>query len=181
MRSVVRGKNAKTDSVTLELFTQLSLGISAPNVNSVQDALAQLCSVEQIDAKAKRSTFQHLPPLLILNIKRFTYDDKQGCVEKIKKAIRYDEKMKFDSSSLLAPEATAQTLNLEYTLMAVICHHGDRADHGHYTAMVRYNDNWFLYDDASVRSIPLSEVTSQQYAAYLLLYQSNAPKVQIRP
>jgi len=177
MRSVVRGKNAKADSVTLELFTQLNLGISTPGVSSVQDALAHMCSIEQIDSKTKRNTFQQLPPLLILNIKRFTYD--QGSVQKIKKGIRYDEKMKFDSS-LLAQEAAPETLNLEYTLMAVICHHGERADVGHYTAMVRYNDSWYLYDDALVREINISEVTSQNYAAYLLVYQSNAPKVSIR-
>eukprot|EP00397_Hematodinium_sp_SG-2012_P015643 GEMP01015935.1.p1 GENE.GEMP01015935.1~~GEMP01015935.1.p1 ORF type:complete len:518 (+),score=126.17 GEMP01015935.1:92-1645(+) len=179
LRSVVRGKNAKADSVTLELFTQLSLDISAPSVTSVQDALAHLCSVEQIDSKTKRNTFQQLPPLLILNIKRFTFD-MQGGVQKIKKALRYDEKMKFDAS-LLAAEAPPDTGSLEYTLMAVICHHGERADVGHYNALVRYNDSWFMYDDANVRAIALSEVTNQQYVAYLLLYQSNAPKVYIRP
>lgn len=179
MRSVVRGKNAKADSVTLELFTQLNLGISSPNVTSVQEALAHMCSMEQIDSKTKRNAFQQLPPLLILNIKRFTYDT-QGGVQKIKKAIRYEEKMKFDPQ-LLAQEASIETQALEYTLMAVICHHGERTDAGHYTALVRYNDNWFMYDDATVRAININEVTNQQFAAYLLLYQSNASKVIIRP
>jgi len=178
IRSVVRGKNAKADSVTLELFTQLSLDISAPHVTSVKEALAHMCSIEHIDSKTKRNMLQELPAILILNLKRFAY--LQGGVQKIKKAIKYEEKMKFDSS-LLAQEASAESRAVEYTLMAVINHHGERADVGHYNALVRYNDTWFMYDDAVVRPINIQEVTSQHFAAYLLVYQSSTPKVCIRP
>lgn len=178
IRSVVRGKNAKADSVTLELFTQLSLDISAPHVTSVKEAVAHLCSVEHIDSKTKRNGLQELPAILILNLKRFAY--LQGGVQKIKKAIRYEEKMKF-LPSLLATEASDDTRNVEYTLMAVINHHGERADVGHYNALVRYNDTWFMYDDATVRPIDVREVLSQHFAAYLLVYQSSKPKVCIRP
>jgi len=67
----------------------------------------------------------------------------------------------------------------EYHLTAVINHHGESANGGHYNATVKYNTDWYMYDDAVVRHMELREVVNQQYTAYLLMYQCHA-KVDIR-
>merc|ERR1712050_559695 len=55
-----------------------------------------------------------------------------------------------------------------YQLTSVICHIGDSVDGGHYNAAVRYNNEWYMYDDSLIPyQIELREVLSQQFTAYL--------------
>lgn len=168
VRSSLRAKHAKADSVSLEPFNHLILDISAANVDSVWSALEVYCGAEAVnDGRAtKRLQFKVLPKVLIVNFKRFSYNKDTGCPQKIKKAVRYEEKLTFDKQWLVDDVEP-----LEYTLTAVICHHGDSANGGHYNAAVRYNSDWFMYDDALVRQMDLREVLNQQLTAYLLVYQ----------
>mmetsp|Transcript_8795 Transcript_8795/g.19331 ORF Transcript_8795/g.19331 Transcript_8795/m.19331 type:complete len:761 (+) Transcript_8795:124-2406(+) len=169
LRSSVRSKNAKADSVSLEPFNHLILDISSPAVDSVWTALEAYCGAEAVNEgrATKRLRFEMLPKVLIVNLKRFSYNKDAECPQKIKKAVKYEEKLVFDRSWLiddLEPPA--------YQLAAVICHHGESANGGHYNAIVRYNSDWYMYDDALVRQLELREVMNQQFTAYLLLYLS---------
>jgi len=177
IRSAVRSKNAKADSVSLEPFNHLILDVSAPTVDSVWTALEAYCGAEAVNEgrATKRLQFKVLPKVLIVNLKRFTYNKDTGQPQKIKKAVWYDEKLVFDRNWLV-DEVDPQ----EYHLSAVICHHGDSTNGGHYNAAVRYNSDWFMYDDAIVRQMDLREVVNQQFAAYILVYQCQ-DKVDIRP
>lgn len=174
MRSVVRAKAAKADSVSLEPFNHLSLDISHSNVNSVWDALVSHCIPEDVnDGHAtRRIQFKMLPRVLIVNLKRFVYTTKGRAigVQKIKKAIEYKPKLIFHRNWLAEGVEP-----LEYVITAVICHHGDSANGGHYTAAVRYvtesGAEWYLYDDSVVRRLEPREVAAQQDKAYLLVYQ----------
>merc|ERR1712014_210854 len=104
--------------------------------------------------------------VLILTLKRFSYNKDTGCPQKIKKAVAYEEKLTFDGSWMMEGMEPQ-----EYQLAAVICHHGESANGGHYNAAVRYNKEWFMYDDALVRQMELKEVMSQMFTAYILVYQ----------
>lgn len=177
IRSSVRSQSAKADSVSLEPFNHLILDISSPSVDSVWSALEAYCGAEAVNEgrATKRLQFQMLPKVLIVNLKRFLYNKDTGCVQKIKKRVEYEEKLTFDRSWLVDDVEPP-----EYQLGAVICHHGDSANGGHYNAAVRYNSEWYMYDDAIVRQMELREVMNQQFTAYLLLYQCH-DKVHIRP
>jgi len=177
VRSAVRSKGAKTDSVSLEPFNHLILDISSSAVDSVWSALEAYCGAEAVNEgrATKRLQFKLLPKVLVVNLKRFSYNKDTGCPQKIKKAVRYEEKLVFERTWLVG-DAAAQ----EYFLTAVICHHGDSVNGGHYNAAVRYNNDWFMYDDALVQQMELREVLNQQFTAYLLLYRCN-DKVDIRP
>lgn len=177
VRSSLRSKNAKADSVSQEPFNLLILDISPSNVDSVWSALEVYCGAEAVnDGRAtKRLHFKVLPKVLILNLKRFSYNKDTGCPQKIKKAVRYDEKLTFDRSWLVDDVEPP-----EYHLTAVICHHGDSVNGGHYNASVRYDTEWYMYDDALVRQMSLAEVMNQQFTAYLLLYQCH-DKVNLQP
>lgn len=177
IRSSVRMKASRADSVSLEPFNHLTLDITPPNIDSVWKALEAYCLPEAVnEGKAtKRLQFKTTPKVLILNLKRFTYNMETGCPQKVKKPVRFDEKLVFDRSWLV-DDGEPQ----EYSLTAVICHHGESANGGHYNSAVRYNGEWFMYDDAIVRPISLPEVSSMCHTAYLLVYQCS-DRVDISP
>lgn len=177
IQSSLRSNGAKADSVSLEPFNHLILDISSESVDSVCSALEAYCRAEAVDEgrATKRLQFKLLPKVLILTLKRFSYNKDTGCPQKIKKAVAYEEKLTFDPSWLV-DDVERQ----EYQLTAVICHHGESANGGHYNAAVRYNSDWYMYDDALVRQMELREVMNQMFTAYLLLYQCH-DKVDIRP
>ncbi|KAF4142058.1 Ubiquitin carboxyl-terminal hydrolase domain-containing protein [Phytophthora infestans] len=61
-----------------------------------------------------------------------------------------------------------------YDLMAVVNHHGESVNGGHYTSYVRDEvQRWILFDDVEVRTVSAEEVTTSQ--AYLLYYVRRNP------
>jgi len=177
IRSSVRAKSSKADSVSLEPFNHISVDISAPSVDSVWTALESYCNAETVNEgrATKRLQFSALPKVLILTLKRFAYNKETGIPQKIKKAVKYDERLVFDRTWLvdgLEPQ--------DYQLTAVICHHGESANGGHYNSAVRYNNEWFMYDDALVRPMNPPDSLGYTVTAYLLVYQSSE-KVSIKP
>jgi ubiquitin C-terminal hydrolase len=177
IRSSVQEKNKKADSVSLEPFNGLILDISSSSVDSVWSALEAYCGTEAINEgrATKRLQFKAVPKVMTLNLKRFSYNKDTGCSQKIRKVVKFEERITFDRSWLV-DELEPQ----EYQLTAVICHHGDLISGGHYNAAVRYNSDWYMYDDVSVRQIDIREVLSLAASVYLLLYQCNE-RIDIRP
>lgn len=177
IRSSVQEKTKKADSVSLEPFNGLILDISSSSVDSVWSALEAYCGTEAVNEgqATKRLQFKTVPKVMTLNLKRFSYNKDTGCSQKIRKPVKFEEKITFDSSWLV-DELEPQ----EYQLTAVICHHGDLITGGHYNAAVRYNSDWYMYDDVSVRQIDIREVLSLAASVYLLLYQCN-DRIDIRP
>jgi ubiquitin carboxyl-terminal hydrolase 10 len=180
MRSIVRSRGAKADSASLEPFNHLLLDISLHDVSSVWTALEVHCGPESVNegVATRRLQFESLPRVLILNLKRFAYHlDRRGMgrAQKIKKPISFGEKLVLDRKWL-----TDGLESPEYIITAVICHHGDSVHGGHYNAAVRYNAEWYWYDDAIVRKMDVREVAAQRDSAYLLVYQHQAT-LELRP
>lgn len=77
----------------------------------------------------------------------------------------------------------------KYRLCSWICHLGEEANSGHYTAFTRYNEDWTKYDDASKSPImDLQYAMKNSYStAYIFMYElltidgERAPNVYIRP
>jgi len=177
IRSSVRSNDTQADSVSLEPFNHLILDISAPSVDSVWSALEACCGTEAVNEgqATKRLRFESLPKVLVVNLKRFLYNKDTASTQKITKRVDYEETLTFDRSWVVDGVEPPG-----YQLTAVICHHGDSANGGHYNAAVRYDADWYMYDDALVRQMELREVMNQQFTAYILLYRCDE-KVFIRP
>merc|ERR1712087_330382 len=115
----------------------------------------------------RRIQFKMLPHVLIVNLKRFVYTTKGRSfgVQKSKKSIEFKPKLVFHRRWLAEGVEP-----LEYAITAVICHHGDSANGGHYTAAVRYSTEsgpeWYCYDDSVVRRMEPREVAAQQDKVY---------------
>lgn len=175
IQSAVRSKSAKVDSVTLEPFNHLDLDISQAGVSSVRTALGAFCSPEAVkEGEAmRRLQLKVLPKVLILCLKRFTYS--KGKAQKVKKAITFDQKLVFDKE-WLAEGAESP----EYFLTSVVCHIGEGIHGGHYNAIVRFNADWYLYNDSTVTKMEPRQVGAETVSAYLLVYQSRG-MVDFRP
>lgn len=97
VRSTLRCPGAK-DSVNLEPFQSLPLDIQPENVLSVEDAIRNMTvpeimhdylSPKGVRVEATKQVFlESLPPVLILHMKRFVFDNVGG-VQKLQKAVRY--------------------------------------------------------------------------------------------
>lgn len=203
-RSVLTIPKAKeSQSITVDPFRCILVDISQLDVNTIEDALWKFNHVEKLPYKieagreviARKQTFiDELPPVLILQLKRFSYQHDQGdydnehnyeesegeahrgvgTIEKVMKDIKFGLNLTIPSECLLAGVRTTQ--KQDYQLIGAIYHHGRNAQGGHYTCDVRRNGNkWLRIDDTAVEGIDADSVTekpnSSDKSAYILMYE----------
>jgi len=154
--------------VNLEPYTPLQLDIQAPEVRSVVDALKHLTVPEKIqgDFKSpkgpnvtamKQVSIDTLPPVLILHLKRFQYDNTGG-TQKIWKKIAYPLQLDIPREVLSPRRKTGSPPR--YSLIGVVYHHGKSASGGHYTVDVLRQDkkSWVRIDDTVIKRVRADEV-----------------------
>lgn len=110
--------------------------------------------------------FGHLPPLLVINLKRFS--DASG--KKIDDMVQYPlHQLQFQSED---------EGELSYELTCVVCHHGSAVS-GHYTSLCKYQQQWYLMNDEMVTPVKEESVISSH--AYLLFYRVSFTKSVSKP
>lgn len=190
LRSSLVCPGSKT-SVILEPYRSLPLDIQPNDVRSIEDALFHITEPETISGvwsqarhafvdATKRVCIEALPPVLILHLKRFVYDDMYG-VQKSTKPVQYGLTLEIDPEILSAPCRRTQP-STKYALFGVVFHHGRLASGGHYTVAVRRQDNsgWIHFDDTHAWPVPTEVILNGPHAppyqgdAYLLFYQKMA-------
>lgn len=173
IRSEFKVPGNKT-SVTLEPYQPLQLDIGSPDVHNIVDALKGLTKPESIqgdfnssrghNVKATKQIFiDTVPPVLILHLKRFQYDNLTGFTQKIWKKVGYPLDLEIPKEVFPAHRRnvlTAQGGLPRYRLMGVIYHHGKNASGGHYTVDVRRQEGreWIRLDDTVIRRIRSEDV-----------------------
>ncbi|KAF4627752.1 hypothetical protein G7Y89_g10403 [Cudoniella acicularis] len=171
LRSELRVPGLK-DSVTLEPYQPLQLDIGAPHVNNIVDALKGLTRSETLhgDFKSpkgpnvtatKQVFIETMPPVLILHLKRFQYDNAGG-TQKIWKKVGYPLELEIPKEVFPRQKrATYAHGGLpKYRLIAAVYHHGKNASGGHYTVDVRRQDGreWIRLDDTVIRRVRSEDV-----------------------
>jgi ubiquitin carboxyl-terminal hydrolase 10 len=171
LRSELRVPGLK-DSVTLEPYQPLQLDIGASHVNNIIDALKGLTRSEALhgDFKSpkgpnvtatKQVFIETLPPVLILHLKRFQYDNAGG-TQKIWKKVGYPLELEIPKEVFPRQKrgVYAHSGLPKYRLSAVVYHHGQNASGGHYTVDVRRQDGreWIRLDDTVIRRVRSEEV-----------------------
>ncbi|CAO2657774.1 Nn.00g039000.m01.CDS01 [Neocucurbitaria sp. VM-36] len=155
-------------SVTLEPYQPLQLDIGEPNINNISDALRNLTRLETLDgaargarASTKQVHIETLPPVLILHLKRFHYDEKGP--QKIWKKIGYPLELEIPKE--MFPQHKRGSYQAQggfprYRLTAVVYHHGKNASGGHYTVDLRRQEGkeWIRMDDTIIRRIRAEDV-----------------------
>lgn len=171
LRSELRVPGLK-DSIITEPYQPLQLDIGSPEVRNVADALRGLTRPERLQgdfnsARGKEVTatkqvfIESLPPVLILQLKRFQFN-AEGGIGKLGKKIGYPLELEIPREAL--SRQTRQTMGdgrlPRYKLISVVYHHGRNASGGHYTVDVRRQDGreWLRLDDTVLRRIRSEDV-----------------------
>ncbi|KAK0652996.1 hypothetical protein B0T16DRAFT_109312 [Cercophora newfieldiana] len=168
-------KSGVKTSITFQPFHSLQLTIADAEVRNVIDAIRGLTRPETINGNfgpdvkkaSKQFLIDSLPPVLILHLKRFQFEEK-GTV-KIWKKIDYPLELEIPQDVLSPAQRSNKKTNQgtgppRYRLTAVVYHHGKNANDGHYTVDVRRQDGqeWIRIDDTvieRVRSEDVAEVS----------------------
>ncbi|KAE8225735.1 hypothetical protein CF319_g1566 [Tilletia indica] len=170
LRSVLRVPGAK-DSATLEPYQALQLVIDEPHVHTIEDALLNLTTPECLsDLAGPRGTkvdgtktvfVETLPPVLVVHLKRFYYDEVGG-VGKIMKKVGYGTTLEI-RDDVLSPTRRGGGVKTKrrYKLFGVVYHHGRYATGGHYTVDVLRQDGgeWIHIDDTVYYHVPVEFVS----------------------
>lgn len=172
-------------SITFEPFTilPLSLVINCERgadicIDSIDRAIDHVLRCEDLGRKcSKQLSFSSLPPVLIIQLKRFIYKQTVTTSTELFK--------------LTKPLKVPSQLNLSqsiFKLYAAVNHHGSNLNTGHYTATIlteksdknnNYNNNnnnsngtWLLFDDETrIQKANEEGIFNQNSSAYLLFYE----------
>lgn len=172
LRSELRVPGAKP-SIMLEPYQPLQLDIGSHQVNNIQDALRNLTRPETLHgnfnsprgpgvAATKQVFIETLPPVLILHLKRFQYDNTGG-TQKIWKKVGYPLDLEIPREVFPQHRRGAYMVHgglPKYRLIGVVYHHGRNASGGHYTVDVRRQDGreWIRLDDTIIRRVRSEDV-----------------------
>ncbi|CAH8627443.1 unnamed protein product [Schistosoma rodhaini] len=179
--------NHAKKSAIKEPFFMLHVPIDNPLVNSVESALRYLAELEeitdyhnsdsQISLVRRRSMIDHLPPYLIIQLKRFYNESKMKSLQNINTSVnkvnsitsqtfpviirKHLKSVNIQSKLVIPKELLNQETHFSnsqrnYRLQAVIFHVGETVESGHYTIAVRItnpleksnsNSSTFIYFD----------------------------------
>lgn len=171
LRSELRVPGLK-DSITLEPYQPLQLDIGSPNIHNIIDALKGLTHSEVLhgDFKSpkgpnvtatKQVFIETVPPVLILHLKRFQYDNTGG-TQKIWKKVGYPLELELPKEVFPKTKrgVFAHDGYPKYRLIGVVYHHGKNASGGHYTVDVRRQDGkeWIRLDDTVIKRVRSEDV-----------------------
>ncbi|SGZ49417.1 CIC11C00000000143 [Sungouiella intermedia] len=197
-------KSKESQSITVDPFRCILVDISLGDIETIEDALWKFNEAEKLPYKieagrevvARKQTFiDELPDVLVLLLKRFSYQHEQGhnkenedgseqneaegmhavgSIEKVMKNIKFGLDLSIPAECLSPGARTSQ--KRDYRLIAAIYHHGRNAEGGHYTCDVsRDKQSWLRIDDTAVEKIDASNVIEKPEAgdksAYILMYE----------
>lgn len=161
-------------SVTPQPYNTVQLDIDLPQVRNIVDAIRNIIKPETVsgtfeahgrvsNTATKQQLFETLPPILMIQLKRFQYDEVHGTT-KIWKKVGYPLDLEIPVEALSRPkrnQINSEGTGLpQYKLIAVVYHHGKNASVGHYTADVRRQDGreWIRMDDTVIRRVRSEDV-----------------------
>lgn len=121
----------------------------------------------------KTIKLKKLPEVLVINFKRFKYDESVDKMVKLFDSISYPFKLRLFNTS-----GDDQDVFTLYELYALVIHIGGGPMHGHYVALCKVRAQmWFLFDDETVEIVDDSFVLKffgdgpGLASAYILFYQ----------
>lgn len=122
----------------------------------------------------QRLFLEQLPPVLILHLKWFSYNQSGG-LQKNAKQVDFPADLELNRD-LLSPSARQRPASQRhYKLFAVVSHLGGRAVGGHYVADIYHPglNTWVHCDDSNVFALSLNKVLKFVHpkVPYLLYYR----------
>lgn len=170
---------------SFEIFQNLQLNIEETN-NNIYNCLDSYIKAERLDRdnmiycnfcfcknRALKSNMIWKPPkVLIINFKRFKYNNFGLLQAKNNKFIKYPIK-NLNIKQYISPDSP-HINNYNYNLFGVNIHKSLGLDNsinfGHYISCVknRFDNKWYIFDDSNVRKADYNDIVNKD--AYLLFY-----------
>tara|TARA_A100001015_G_scaffold319047_1_gene440765 strand:- start:1948 stop:2973 length:1026 start_codon:yes stop_codon:yes gene_type:complete len=147
----------KLISITPEPYFMIDLPIIPKETSCIYDCFEKYCHPEILDGDNKvfdeetktkivankRLLFWNLPNILVIDLKRFTFDGKK---------IQYPIDIEMDNLDLSKFVSGYNNNSYVYELYGV-CNHSGGVLGGHYTATIKTKNNkWYLFNDTNVTS-----------------------------
>lgn len=186
-KSTIQCLTCSTYYINYEAFIGLSVPIPLDNAKSnLYDCLSLYCleTTMKIDCywfcnhcmdlreATKYILFSHLPPVLIIHLKRFNGFGKNR--RKITSFVQYPMKLEISSHCIVEDSEMKDDIKLRtYSLYGVINHIGNLYS-GHYTSYCKFfiNDLWYNFNDEHCDRVDkLESIISEN--AYVLFYVRN--------
>lgn len=123
----------------------------------------EVCKVNQ--PTSKKLVMTRAPPVLIFHLRRFLFNGLRS--SKINSIVSFDE----------LEVIRTRSGNVTYDLQSFIVHRGEEAISGHYIAIVKLEQSFFLLDDAIVHQTDF-QPTQVDGQPYLLVYSQ--PDIEIQ-
>lgn len=171
-------------NVRFEPFMYLTLPIS-DSCQALQDCLELYLKVDILDAEnqwycekckehvdaTRKIDIWIVPPILIIHLKRFKYDDFGQRGSKNNQTLEYPMEQ-WDLSKFVLGQGNDVP---RYDMYAVSNHLGGLGG-GHYTAFCknRFNEEWYEYNDSTCRMLEDTSVVERNSTAYLLFYNRSS-------
>jgi ubiquitin carboxyl-terminal hydrolase 10 len=161
-------------SITFEPFTVLSLSLIREKnylpIETVNGAIEHVLRLEDLGKKCtKQLSFSSLPPILIIQLKRFIY--KQNSSTKQLELHKITRPLRIPLELILSQNNSS----FNYKIYGLVNHHGSSLNSGHYTSIIRTtNDSWSSFDDdTNIQSVNnnIETILNQNSSSYLLFYE----------
>jgi ubiquitin carboxyl-terminal hydrolase 22/27/51 len=118
-----------------------------------------------------------LPPVLVIQLKRFEYQAAVNNFAKISDPVMFPING-LEMSPYVFEYSTSSHGSSIYDLAGIVIHIGS-TDRGHYTAYAKHarSSQWYFFDDAKVTPVEAEEISSDKTAglAYVLFYTRRMP------
>ncbi len=170
-RKRVRQANVATpsgaDSASHETYSVAQCIQWSFRLTRVPEYVCPNCHLSSTTDKYYR--FNHVPPYLIMCVKRFTNNNT-----KLENVINTDTSINnLDLNEFMVSSSAQAAENRQYKLMGVVNHLGNQTTSGHYTALVRHvrglYETWYKCDDDRTPEVWRDGTSSGN--SYLLFYE----------
>ena len=184
LRNTCRCNVCGHKNIRFEPFMYLSLPIS-DSCRTLQDCLDLYISTDELRGEnrwycekckkhrdgTKKTDLWILPPILIVHLKRFKYNDYGQVASKNNANIDFPLEG-WDLSEHVKSKGAVTPI---YDLYAVSNHIGSLRS-GHYTSfsLTRFDEQWVEFNDSSPRPVTQNAVIQKSSSAYVLFYNRSA-------
>ena len=152
---------------------QLSLKSFTKTFNTIEESLMDFLAAEELTGDNKYATdkwgkqdadkrvrFFELPKVLMFHLRRAEFDFQTETNKKIKHRFEFPEIL--DMNNFRDPEMRIEGGN-PYKLYCIFVHHGHDGIAGHYTVMLKEDDEWYEFDDEQAKLVNWEFVKLNSY------------------